>query len=102
MNPIQSYFRWHDAKYLAHNEDRQKNRAAIRLFRTLRVLLFLVTLVASALLVVATALAVSKPGFLPTYGVPLSAVAFCFSLLFYTWVTEALLFRQYVEDHRNI
>jgi len=102
MNPIQSYFQWHDAKYLKHAESPDKNRPAIKMFRTLRVFTLVATALAGAFLVALTALIISKPGSLPEYWVPVLAVLFGYSALLYTWVTEALLFRRYIEDHRKI
>ncbi len=102
MNPIRSYFQWHDAKYLAHAENPDKNRAAIKMLGPLRVFLVLSTALAGSLLVAAIALIVSNPGSLPEYWVPVLSVLFGYGVLSYTWVTEALLFRRYIEDHKKI
>ena len=102
MNPIQSYFNWHDARYLKHAEDPQKNRSAIKMFRVLRVFLLLATALAGVFLGTTVALSVLKPGILPDYGMLILSGLFGFGAIIYTWVTEALLFRRYIENHRKI
>ena len=102
MNPIQSYFQWHDARYLERAEDPKKNRADIRMYHTLRVVLLLATVLAGTFLVAATALIVCSLGSLPEYWLPVLSVLFGYGALLYMWTTEALLFRRYIEDQKKI
>jgi hypothetical protein len=101
MNPIQSYFRWHDAKYLERAKDPKKNRADIRMFHTLRVVLLLAMFLIFTFLVAATTLIVSGSVSLAEYWLAVLSVLLGYAAFSYTWITEALLFRRYIEEQRK-
>ena len=99
MKPIQSYFDWHDARVLARVGDSLRNQRDIRLLRTMRVPLFVSTALIFVLLLGAAALTALSGGSLAEEAVLVFGVLFAPVTLFYTLVTEALLFRRYVDEH---
>ncbi len=101
MNPIQSYFDWHDARYLAHAADPRKNRTTIKSLRILRVALFLATVLTLLVLTAAVGLKVFREDLLPEEGVLVPGVLLPQFALSYIWVTEALVFRRYIDSHNN-
>jgi membrane protease YdiL (CAAX protease family) len=101
MNPVRSYFQWHDRKYLRYMEDPRKLRGAIRMFSAMRVVLFVLSAVLWTLLLAAMALTLIQKSVLPEATIPVLGVVFAPVIIFYTWVTEALLFRQYIQKHNE-
>ena len=99
MNPIQSYFEWHDAKYLARANDPGKNQRDIRLFRVMRVALFLATALILVLLLTGVVLIALRKDSLVEDSVFVLGVMLPPVALFEVWVTEALLFRRYINEH---
>jgi hypothetical protein len=103
MNPVKSYFRSHDTKYLAHAENPGKLQGTIRILRVVRVVLFLLSAPLWAMLVAGIAIMVVADDFrdiFPEVAIPGVGVIFALILLFDAWVTEALLFRQYIQKHQ--
>lgn len=99
MNPIRSYFEWHDANYLARAQDARKNQRDIHILQVLRVFLLITSALLGVVHVVVVALLIlERP---PAYSIPMLAFLFTASVLSYTWVTEALLFRRYIEAHKE-
>jgi membrane protease YdiL (CAAX protease family) len=101
MNPVRSYFQWHDRMYLRHMEDPRKLRREIRMFSALRMVLFVLSAVLWMLLVAAIALTLVQKSVLPETTILVLAVVSAPVILFYTWVTEALLFRQYIQERND-
>ena len=99
MNPIQSYFEWHDARCLARAGDPRKNQSDIRLLRLMRVALFLTEALILVLLLAAGVLAALRKGSLAEDSVFVLGVMLAPVTLFYGWVAEALLFRRYINEH---
>jgi hypothetical protein len=97
MNPIRFYFEWHDAKHLARTADPRKNQFDIRFLRIPRVVLFITSILSGACLLGLLIAAHLASG----YTVLAFVFIYLFSVLMYAWVTEALLFRRYIEDHRR-
>jgi hypothetical protein len=102
--PIRSYFEWHDAKCLARARDPRKNQNDVRLLRVMRVPLFLGILFIFVLLSAAVVLAVMRSDSVFEHSIledsiPVLAVMLPLFLFFYAWVTEALLFRRYIDEH---
>lgn len=100
MNPIKADFDWHDSRYLARALDDRKNRWDLRWLYWLRIALLVVTSIGwlgVSVLVWAEELVAN----LPRYLFPLVCVATLISMLFYTWIAEAYLFRRYISDHRK-
>lgn len=100
MNPIRSYFEWHDAKYLARTVDARKNHFDIRWLLISRVVLFIASSLCGVCLV-GSLLAMRLGSEGSGYAVLALMVLFGFCVLMYTWVTEALLFCRYIEEHRH-
>jgi hypothetical protein len=99
MNPIRSYFEWHDAKYLARAANPRKNQSDVRLLRLMRVPLFLATLFILVLLLAAVVLETLRSDSALEDSILALGVMLPPFTLFYAWVTEALLFRRYIDEH---
>lgn len=95
MNPFNLFFRWHDTRYLARTKDPNKNRFDIRFLAFFRP----VMLIALILSYVFFGITLFVPDWMILKMTFLFLTSFC--IVMYTWVTEALLFRQYIEEHRS-
>ncbi len=97
MNPIRAYFRWHDSKYIARAQDPRKNQFDLQWLRVLRIVLLITTGIGWLVLV----LILLSPSLFPRYALAVTVILCSYSVFSYTWVTEAFLFRRYIEDHRG-
>jgi hypothetical protein len=98
MNPIRAYFKWHDSKYIARTQDPRKNQFDLQWLIVLRPLLLVTTGIGWLFIV----LMLLFPSLFPDYALALTVILFSYSVFSYSWVTEAFLFRRYIEDHRGL
>ncbi len=69
------------------------------MLRVLRVVLLITSTLLGAVHVVVVALLIlQRP---PTHSIAILVFLFAASIFSYTWVTEALLFRRYIEAHKE-
>lgn len=97
INPISKYFDWHDSKYLSRALKPEKNQFDIKMFSILRVVSFLSFLGSYTALIFSFV----WPAVIDIGSKIFLAFSVGFLMLFYTWVTEALLFRKYIETYRD-
>jgi len=98
INPIAAFFTWQDARAIARARNARKNRFDIAVLRLLRPTLLLAT-VSSWVALIWVAEGPSHrfpPGFW-LYLIAFSA----FLAAAYAWVSAELVFRRYVDEHRE-
>lgn len=101
MNPVQSYFRWHDAKYLAYAENPRKLERSLRMLAATRLVLFLLSALLWMALVGVLAVTILHRDLFPEASLPALTAISVPVWLCYVLVTEAFLFRRYIREHKN-
>lgn len=97
INPLKEYFEWHDRKYFASLLSADKNRVDIEVFSFLRIISFLSLLGACVILLISFI----WPDVMTRSSSFKMGIIGCFLALVYSWVSEHLLFRIYIEKNRN-